>query len=93
MEGDNSKLTESRIDALRVSIRELLFRGKDEILYGSISAKVQKVVIELELFIQVERAALSLSEANLSSALMAFEQFLGSVENRKRELFYLLDVR
>jgi hypothetical protein len=91
LEKDESKLGVSKIKDLGILLKEMLSRSKGEIIVSSAANKTSKAIADLRVFMEVEKGSLIMSLERLDVALREFERFLGSIETRKREMFYLLD--
>ena len=91
MEADSAKVTKSGIMQVTAVLDELLRSGKQEILVTSTAVKALKVAEDLLMSqeIAIKSAAMPLNE--LEQTIRELDDFLKTVESRRREIFYLLD--
>lgn len=92
--GNDPNLVErSGIKNFETALKESLINVKESLILNSAINKLGKSASDLTTYVQLEINSLTMPLENLASLLLEFERYLDSIENKKRELFYVLDGR
>lgn len=87
------QVQKSEIEKFETALKQLLLNEKETLIVKSAWKKLQKSAEDLKDYIDLELNSLKMPSENLSRLLSEFEQYLVTVEHRKRELFYVLEGR
>lgn len=87
------RVKNSGIEKFETALKESLLSEKENFIIKSAWKKLEKAAADLKTYLEVEVNSLRMPLDNLSRLLSEFEQFIGGVEQRRRELFYVLDGR
>lgn len=81
----------SLMPAFESALNQALANEKQELVLTSTKNKLLKAASDLTNYVQLQIYGLTMPLANLEHAQEEFEQYISTVEQRKRELFYILN--
>ena len=87
------QVKQSGIEKFEETLKQSLMAEKENLIIKSAWKKLEKSAEDLKTYIEVELNSLTMPLDNLAHLVKEFEQFLGVVEQKKREVFYVLDGR
>ena len=90
---DTGQIENSGVKKFETALKESLMTEKENIIIKSAWKKLEKSAADLRTFVEVELNTLEMPLENLAHLLIEFEQFLNQVDQKKRELFYVLEGR
>jgi len=93
LSGNTLKIQNSGIEPLELALKESLINQKESLMIRSTTDKLRKSATDLMTYIQLEIASLKTPLDRLSHLQLEFEQYLSLIEQRKRDLFYVIDGR
>lgn len=88
---DTDQIEKSGINPFETTLKQSLINEKQKLIIESANRKLQKAVSDLTTYVRLEINSLTTPLDNLSSLRLEFEQYLKLVQQRKRELFYVLE--
>jgi CRISPR/Cas system-associated exonuclease Cas4 (RecB family) len=91
--GDAKQVEHSGIKKFETSLKESLINEKESLILKSAWKKLEKAAADLQSYVELEINSLKIPVENLKHLLLEFEKYLESVEQRKREFFYVLQGR
>jgi len=74
-------------------LKQTLMAQKESLIIKSAWKKIEKSAADLRTFVEVKLNTLEMPLDNLARLLAEFEQYLTTVDQKKRELFYVLEGR
>jgi tRNA U34 5-carboxymethylaminomethyl modifying GTPase MnmE/TrmE len=93
LHNDHRQVDRSGIEKFEATLKETLMAQKENLIIKSAWKKLEKSAADLRTFVEVELNTLEMPLDNLANLLLEFEQYLTQVDQRKRELFYVLEGR
>lgn len=91
--GDNRKIVQSGIEPFVEALHNLLLDKKERLVLRAAQNKINKIISDLMDYIQLQINSLTMSVDNFARIETVFEQYLTLVEQKKREIFYVLEGR
>jgi len=91
--GDNRKIVQSGIEPFVEALHNLLLDKKERLVLRAAQNKINKIISDLMDYIQLQISSLTMSVDNFARIETVFEQYLTLVEQKKREIFYVLEGR
>ena len=93
LHNDSEQVEHSGIEKFETALKQSLLNEKEKLIIKSAWKKLEKSAEDLQTYVELEIKSLTMPLDNLAHLLLEFEQYLGLVEQRKRELFYVLEGR
>jgi len=93
LHNDVEEVENSRIKTFEKALQKLVIDEKESLMLKSAKNKIEKSASDLLTYVHLEINSLTMPLENLARLLVEFEQYLELVEQRKRELFYVLEGR
>ena len=90
---DTKQMENSGIEQFETALKGSLINEKQNLILKSANNKLQKAVSDLTTYVQLEIKSLTTPLDNLAHLQLEFERYLNLVQQRKRELFYVLEGR
>jgi vacuolar-type H+-ATPase subunit H len=90
---DTKQVENSGIEQFETELKKSIINEKQNLILKSTSKKLQKAVSDLTTFVQLEIKSLTTPLDELVHLQLEFEHYLNLVQQRKRELFYVLEGR
>jgi GTP-binding protein EngB required for normal cell division len=90
---DTKQIENSGIEQFEAEFKKSIINEKQNLILKSTSKKLQKAVSDLTTFVQLEIKSLTTPLDELVHLQLEFEQYLNLVQQRKRELFHVLEGR